>query len=288
MAINAPGIYAINAAEYHADPVEQPSLSASIATILVQQSALHAKWAHPRLVDNPTREEARAMDIGSICHALILEGENVSVVIEAENYRTKAAQEARDAARLAGKFPILAKEMEDVREMMGACLNQLAVHEEALVRDAFKLGRPEQTLVWREPNGVWCRMRADWIHSSYPVIYDYKTSGRSAHPQNISRIAAANGWCLQEAFYRRGFKAVFGQDHEPDFFFVCQENYRPYALTVFEVSPQDRALADHQVEYAILTWRECLSNDRWPAYSDHVERITSPPYVESSWMEREA
>jgi hypothetical protein len=286
--ITKAGVYTVTAAEYHQDPVETPSLSASIATILIQQSPLHAKYAHPRLTANPTREEAAHLDIGSICHGLILEGENIAVVIDAENYRKKAAQEARDAARLAGKSPILAKEMFEVKAMMENCLTQLAKHSNPYVRDAFVKGKGEQTIIWKEPNGVWCRSRLDWMHTTYPIIYDYKTSGRSAHPQNISRLAAASGWCLQEAFYRRGYKALCGDDSEPDFFFVCQENYRPYALTVFEVSPQDRTLAEAQVEYAIQTWGDCLKNDTWPSYSEKVERITSPAYVEMQWMEREA
>jgi PDDEXK-like domain of unknown function (DUF3799) len=169
---------------------------------------------------------------------------------------------------------------------MQACRTQLEAHQSA--SDAFTdAGKPEQTLIWQESNGIWCRCRIDWLHISYPRIYDYKTSARSVHPQNLSRIAAANGWCIQDAFYRRGFKAVFGQDLEPEFYFVCQENFPPFALSVVETSPADLALAEAQVEYAIATWGECLKSGRWPGYSDRVQRITSPSYVESAWMERE-
>src|SRR6516162_8083107 len=139
--IKGVGIYTMTAAEYHGDPVETPSLSASIATILIQQSALHAKFAHPRLTENPVREEARHMDTGSICHALMLEGENLAVVIDAENYRTKAAQEARDEARLAGKWPILVHEMTEVKIMMETCLLQLATHGDKHIRNAFIQGK---------------------------------------------------------------------------------------------------------------------------------------------------
>jgi hypothetical protein len=125
------------------------------------------------------------------------------------------------------------------------------------------------------------------IHASKPVIYDYKTGKRSAHPQAISRIAAANGWCIQDAFYRRGFKAVFGADLDPSFYFVCQENVPPFALSVVETSPADLALAEAQVEYAIATWGECLTSGHWPGYATTVQRIMSPSYVESQWMERE-
>src|SRR6266446_227190 len=152
--ISTPGIYTIPASEYHQDPCVQPSLSAHIATILIQQSPLHAKSTHPRLTENPVREEAAHLDLGRLCHALMLEGEDIAVIIEADNYRTKAAQEARDAARLAGKCPLLAHEMVEVTAMMQACRTQLDAHKDA--SDAFRNGKPEQVLVWKEFNSIWC------------------------------------------------------------------------------------------------------------------------------------
>jgi hypothetical protein len=289
--ITAPGIYKIDSATYHADPCPKPSLSSSIAFKLISESPLHAKYAHPRLTVDLVREESTRMDIGSICHALMLEGENIAVVIDEPNYRKAKAQEARDEARLAGKCPILAHEMIEVKIMMETCLLQLATQADKHVRDAFVKGKGEQTLVWQEANGIWCRCRPDWLHSTMPIIYDYKTSGRSAHPQNISRIAAGNGWLIQDAFYRRGLGAVMNalsyDDIDADFYFICQETSRPYALTVFEVSPHDRALAEAQVDYAINTFGECLRTGVWPGYSNKIERITSPAYVEQAWLERE-
>ena len=282
--IESPGIYQIDSATYHSDPAPSPSLSASIAHILITQSALHAKSAHPRLTENPVTEDSRVMDIGRLCHSLMLEGEDIAVIIEAENYRTKAAQEARDAARLAGKCPLLAHEMIDVHAMMLAAREQLNAHPEA--NGVFtSIGKSEQTLVWQEHNGIWCRARLDWLCAD--SIWDYKTGKRSAHPQAISRIAAASGWCLQAAFYLRGFKAIAGQDYDPKFHFVAQESFPPYALSVLELSPADLALAVAQVDVAIDTWGECLKSGNFPGYSNRVQRITSPPYVESMWLERE-
>lgn len=282
--ISSPGIYTIPADEYHADPAPTPSLSASIATILIQQSPLHAKSAHPRLTENPVREEATHLDLGRLCHALMLEGEDIAVVIEAGNYRTKAAQEARDAARLAGKCPVLAHELLAVNEMLAACRVQLDAHEQAF--EAFTdVGKPEQTLIWREDNGLWCRARLDWLHQSKPEIYDFKTGKRSARPESVSRVAAMDGWGIQASFYMHGLKAVFGQDLEPIFRFVVQENFPPFALSVLELSPADLALADAQVYLAIDRFGECLTTGVWPGYSKRVQRITSPAYVESQWME---
>lgn len=283
MIISEPGIYAISAEDYHADCCPTPSLSASIVTILIQQSPLHAKSAHPRLTENPVREEATHLDLGRLCHALMLEGEDIAVVIEADNYRTKAAQEARDAARLAGKCPILAHEMVEVREMMLACRMQLDAHEQAF--EAFtEVGRPEQTLIWKEGD-LWCRCRIDWLHLAKPLIYDYKTGKRSARPESVSRVAAMDGWGIQASFYRRGLKAVFDEELDPIFRFVVQENFPPFALSVLELSPADLALADDQVEYAIDVFSDCLQSGVWPGYSKRVQRITSPAYIEAAWMD---
>lgn len=296
--ITEPGIYAIPAEEYHADPAPQPSLSSSIARIIIQDSPLHAFAAHPRLnPDYVEPESAKHLDLGSLCHGLMLEGEDRAFVITATksegsgknktdtgepvtDYKTALARQQRDEARAAGLYPVLAHEMPAIHAMMQACREQIAASE---CPDAFTAGKPEQTLVWQEPNGIWCRARLDWLMSDKPVIYDYKTGARSARPANVSRLAAGNGWCIQSSFYRRGFRSVFGIDAR--FIFVAQENFAPFALSLMEVSPSDEALADAQVENAIRIFDECLTSGVWPGYSRKIERITSPPYYEVSAME---
>ena len=298
--INEPGIYTIPAEEYHADPCPQPSLSSSIARILIQDSPRHARNAHPRLNPNWVAPDSqRHLDLGSLCHALMLEGEDKAHIIQAhrfegkgkerhdtgepvEDYKTDAARTERDEARSRGLYPILAHEVEPIAAMIRACREQILESE---VPDAFTNGKPEQTLIWQEFNGVWCRARLDWLMSEKPVILDYKTSARSARPSNLSRLAAPSGWCMQTSFYKRGFKAVFGADLDPRFIFVCQENFAPFALSLMEVSPSDEAIADAQTENAIRIFGECLKSGAWPGYSRRVERITSPPYYETAAME---
>lgn len=281
--IGESGIYAIPAEEYYADPCPQPSLSSSIARILIQDSPRHAREAHPRLNPNWVQpDSARHLDLGSLCHALILEGEDRAHVIDAENYRTKVAQEARDGARAQGLYPVLAHELPEIHAMMRSCREQIL---ETDCPDAFTNGKPEQTLIWQESNGVWCRARLDWLMSESPRIFDYKTGKASMHPRDISRRAAQAGWAMQASFYKRGFKAVFGADLDPRFVFVCQENVAPFALSLMEVSPSDEAIADAQIENAIRVFGDCLKSGRWPGYSRHIERITSPPYYETSAME---
>lgn len=281
--IDAPGIYDISEDAYHADPCPQASLSSSIARILINDSPRHAWNAHPRLNPNWIQSDRqRHLDLGSLCHALLLEGENKAVVLPYENYRTKTAQEARDEARANGKYPVLAHEMPDIHAMMAACREQIVESE---VPDAFTDGKAEQVLIWQEFNGVWCRARVDWMMSKRPEMQDYKTGAMSMHPTQFSKRIAANGLDVQEAFYRRGFKAIFGLD--PIFRFIAQENFAPFALSVNSLSPSLKTYGEQRVQYAIDTFGKCSQSGKWPGYPTYVCAAELSPWDERSWREKE-
>lgn len=306
----------MTAAAYHADPCGQLSLSASIARIICQDSPLHAWTAHHRLNPNYVPEYSHPMDLGSICHALLLEGVDKMHVIRStkklkkgdklidtgepiEDYKTESAREERDTARAAGKCPVLPHEVAGIETMLKACRIQLQSHKEA--SNAFTNGKPEQTLIWQEPNGVWCRARLDWLHDDYRFIDDYKTTGGSANPEQVSRNLFRDGLDIQAAFYLRGLIAattalaigstcalcdVVARDTQ--FRFVFQEWNPPHAVSVIGLSPSALAIGSAKVEYAIQTFGECLNTGQWPGYPQRVCYAEIPPYEEQRWMERSA
>jgi hypothetical protein len=275
-----PGIYTISAAEYHADPCPKPSLSSSIAKLLCDSSPAHARVAHPRLNPDCVDEEAEHFDIGTAAHAILLEGEAAVAVIDAKDWRTNAAKEARDAARAAGKLPLLTKIWADVQSMVAATRSQLDRHADG--KDMFINGAPEQTLIWCEDD-IWCRARTDWLRPGN--VDDYKSTSASANPEVLSRTIFSNGWDVQAAFYVRGVKALTGR--EPAFRFACQETYPPYALSVLALGPDAMMLAEKKVLYALELWRECLTKNRWPAYPTRTAYASLPAWVESAWLEKE-
>src|ERR1700677_1036911 len=93
------GIFNLSAEAYHADPCPTASLSSSIAGILLDQSPSHAWLAHPRLNPNYVRESADSrFDLGSAAHMMLLEQREDRIVrVSADDWRTKAAKEARAA-----------------------------------------------------------------------------------------------------------------------------------------------------------------------------------------------
>ncbi len=100
--------YDVAAARYHADPCVKPSLSSSIAKILLEKTPRHAWYAHPRLNPDFAANTDTKFDLGSVVHELML-GKGVGyAVIKAADYRAKTAQAARQAAREEGKVPLLA------------------------------------------------------------------------------------------------------------------------------------------------------------------------------------
>lgn len=283
MILSAPGIYAISAAAYHADPCPTPSLSRSVGKVLLSKSPRHAWHAHPRLNPDWQPDDDTKFDVGKAAHDLLLRGEGDIDVIDADSWRTKAAKEARDVSLAGGRLPILATKWAHVQAMVRAGRAQLDVHEDAA--DAFTDGRPEMTLVWREGE-TWCRIRLDWLPDKGSTFYDFKSTV-NAHPDAwAERACYETGSDLQAAFYRRGIRAL-GIAKEPLFKFVVQEVEPPYALSVCALPPAALDMADRKVETMIELWRWCVAKDAWPGYPARTVYADPPPWHERRWLERE-
>src|SRR5258708_6783242 len=115
-----PGLQQIAEAAYHADPCPVASVSAGIVDILTRESPLHAWYASPKLNPNYVEQVDSKFDIGTAAHALLFEGMDKAVIVEADDWRTKLARETRDAIRASGKLPLLAKHHVTVLEMVEA------------------------------------------------------------------------------------------------------------------------------------------------------------------------
>ena len=283
--IEAPGIYPdIPEADYHADPVgPSPSLSSSVAKLVVNRSPLHAWHEHPRLnkakaaeVEAPTK----AMDIGTAAHKLILGQGRAIKEIAADDYRGAVARKLRDEARAAGLVPILSDDMASVKMLAEAARDQLAGTDLAGIFDS---GTPEATLVWQDFGGVWCRARVDWLPDSarqggHVRVVDLKTTGGSASPEDWQRTAFDMGYDIQDAFYRRGLHALLPDVRSVRFSFVVVEQEAPWGLTINEFSGQALFEAVELTDLAIKTWAACLARGSWPGYPVETTHMDPPKW----------
>jgi hypothetical protein len=258
-----------------------PSLSASLAHVLVTRSPLHAWVQHPRLNPDFVATDEAKFDVGTVCHSLLLDNSRQVAIIDADDWRSKAAQAARDEARAAGKTPLLRQQWNSVETLVRAIGDQLGSHhaEPPLLED----GKPERTLVWEE-DGVACRARLDWLRDDLAAVDDLKTTGRSARQDEFSRNLYSLGYDLKAAWYLRGVEAVTGE--RPAFRWIVAETSPPYAVSVVTATPEVLEVGAAKCEYALALWRECMATDDWPAYVPFVSPAAPPPpWERSRWLD---
>ncbi|MCX5615383.1 PD-(D/E)XK nuclease-like domain-containing protein [Bombella sp. TMW 2.2559] len=278
-----PGIYNLTSEQYHADPCPEASLSNSIAKVLLDQSPLHARFRHPRLnIDRPDFQPTKPMQKGSALHRLIL-GKGADIVaIPFDNYLSKAAKEARDAAQAGGKIVLLEYEYEAVLACAEAARDQLMQREDCAA--FFEPGQSEAVIAWRERD-IWCRGMVDFLPDNpRSPLFDLKGTTKSASPQQWSRSLATE-YRTQDRFYARGMKAIRGISPEPMRFIVVEMN-APYAVSVLTPAPSLRHVADENVTRAIRIWSECMKSGKWPGYP-HMAHVEAPAWLINEQEEQE-
>lgn len=285
MRITEPGFYSMSANDYFADPCPTPALTQSIAKVLIDRSPLHAWTEHPRLGGSAADADevyTPALAIGNAAHKLLLERGKEVVVIEADNFRTKDAQTARDKVSAEGGVPILEKHYHRAIAMVGAARKQLA----KLGLSEFT-GDTEIVIAWRE-EGAWLRSMIDRLSTSRALVLDYKTSGMSCAPHGIGRMMVDAGWDVQAAMHERGLNALHPESAgRRRHLFVAQENVEPYALTICEMSEAVMTMGRKKLVMALKMWRICMARGVWPGYPTEICRPEYPGYMETQWLERE-
>lgn len=284
--IDKPGLYFdVPESVYHADPCPTLSLSHSVAVALLDQSPRHAWAMHPKLGGGTEHDGASALDIGSAIHAGLTGTHAALHVIDADDYRTKDAQQQRASAWAAGKTPLLRKQLAAVDAAVDAARHQIAAHEIASDWTPGSAGgRGEVTVAWIEKVGsfeFWCRARIDWLPNEGPVFYDLKTTTGTADPESWTRRLFDGGYDVQAAFYRRGLRAAearAGGQKRTHARFVVLEQKPPHGLSVVALDPEAVAMADEKVERALAVWAACLQSGRWPGYPDRVCYAETPPW----------
>jgi pimeloyl-ACP methyl ester carboxylesterase len=252
-------ISGLPAVEYHA----MRALSASGAWLLAEECAAKFLWRSPW---NPlyVPEAKSEFDIGVAAHLAVLEPERQAdkiVLIEAGDYRTTKAREARDAARATGLVPLLPYQVDIVRAIAGS------IRGHPIASEAFRGGEAEVTLIWSDPQtGIPCKARPDYLPAHGRWIVDLKTAA-TANPRSWRDQAYRFGYHARAAWYLDGAAAVLGQMPE-EYWFVIVEKEPPYLVSV--VSFDQDALSWGRIANRKACERFAVSaaaND-WPGYRD--------------------
>ena len=280
--VDGQGIYdGMPGLAYHSDPAPKPSLSRSIAKLLIEASPAHAYAQHPRLGGAAPTGPASGdgtMDLGSAVHAMFLEGQDKVAVIPFPSYQTNAAKELRDDALREGKIPLKSKDY-------AYALNVVEALEEFRLKTGyFKDGKAEQTVVWDEGDH-WARARIDWLPDDPAApLLDLKTTGGLATVAGWGRNCFQFGADIQAAMYPRGVEFVRGEAPD-DMLFVVIETAPPFAIRTFGLDPVAIDVGRAKAAAARAAWVQCMQAQQWPGYPLTPDWIMPPPWVVRQWEE---
>ena len=271
------GVWDIPLADYVADPCVEPSLSASIAKVLVNptKTPAHAKLLHPRFTAQPVREFNAVPNFGSAVHALAFGGPKV-VALDYKDWRKDDAQKERAAVLAAGDVPLLAKDMARAQKCCGAALLALYTLDIAW---AF-----EKTLVWKA-SGVWHRCRPD-AHHMMRIIVDLKVT--QTDPPDANRQFFNQDEDMQAAFVEAGCDALDpGGRGRRKIFYLYVEDDEPFVARMLPVSEATLTIARKRRIAATNIWRQCITANKWPTGSLMLPPSERPNRNEAAWLARE-
>lgn len=276
--ITVPGVYDnIPNEVYQADPVVDGSLSHSGARRLLPPScpALYRWWA------DHGSPRSKAFDAGHAAHRLVLGFGAEIVLVDRDRWDTNDVKAELVDIRERGAVPLKRTDWDTVHAMAAA------IRDHPIASALFnpEHGRPEQTLAWQdERTGVWRRARPDWLPDTADgrmVLPDYKTTVCAA-PDELPRTIHNYGYHQQGDWYLDGVRALGLADAAARFVLVLQEKTPPYLVTVAQPTDYALSVGADLNRRAVDIYRQCRETGHWPGYSDDVELIALPPWVEAA------
>lgn len=244
----------MSSAAYHA----HAALGSTSLKTLASRTPAHYKYES----EHATHKDA--YDLGTAIHSITLEGDETGIAgVDADSWRTKAAQEAKAEARATGRVPMLLKDLNLARNISRAIMSH---------PPAAKLltGHIAERSVFWEEDGLQLKCRPDALN--HDKIIDLKST-INADPRNFGKTAVDFGYFQSAAHYQDGMERLTG-DRLP-FLFILAEKSAPYLVSVVE-------LDEEAIEYGRLMntrakniYRECIETGTWPGYPE-TEQISLP------------
>lgn len=258
-ALDEPGV--MDDATYFA----HPALSHSDTKLLLRSPAYY-RWAKDRGV----RHDKPQYDFGHVVHELAL-GVGAGIdVIDAADWRTKAAKEARDASRAAGRAPLLQHEYDSAK----TCAD--AIREHPLARKLLDhMDHTEVACIW-DDDGVQRRAKMDAVTGRF--VIDLKTT-TEADTESFGRSAGKFGYHTAAAWYLDAARHFLNID-DPKFLFVVVEKEPPHLVNVIELDPYGVELGAKRNRRMIDLYRHCVETDTWPAFGDGINQANLPRWAE--------
>ncbi len=270
--VTSPGLYPDLSATYHTmRHTPTKALTQSGIKTLLNETPFDFK--------NPTERKTKAMDMGSVVHALALGKGAKFAVSPFDEYRTNAAKEWRDETIANGLIPIKADDFIDA-EKAASVIRAKVFH--LLDGAAYQTEVP---FFWQEGD-TWCGGMIDiWCEEKLIAIDPKRTpyvhKRATAHMVNM-------GYDIQAAWTMRGLERIYpAYGGRIRFVNLLVKPDAPYTSRVVAINEAWRASAEAECDRALRIFAKCQATDTWPAYSDDIEMLDAPHWTIKERMETE-
>lgn len=247
--------------------------------------------AHFRAKMGVVSEPTDAQIIGTLTHALTLQGRCLFVPIPANSPRrpTKAQINAKkpspetvEAISWWKHFEASNQGREILDEETCESIHRIrdSVMAHPLARTILERATDKNVEVacfkMHEPTGLMLKGLADVVVSddkNLMTIPDLKTCLiGGASKEEFSRTIYKYGYERQAAFYLDLFGATY-------FMFIAVEKEPPYAVACYNLDRESIERGRLANERDLMRVKTCMENNCWPAYSDTIETIGVPEWV---------
>jgi len=215
-----------------------------------------------------TREDSKALRVGTAVHKLALEGldaYNATHAIAPEvDKRTKEGKAAwaEFATANEGKAILTAEE--------GALVDAVSNSAQVCMKNAGIVLTKTEVMFTTFLGETLVKCAIDGI-SDDGYIYDLKTC-EDASPQGFLSAVRKYRYNLQAHFYRSAVESAF-KCRVLGFRFIAVEKEPPYAHAVYELGPELMTNAIFDFERALNLYKECTAKNEWPGYQTDITTI---------------
>lgn len=251
-------------AEYRA----HPALNFSLAKRLLKSPA------HFKAAQDEEQEETDAMRIGTLAHAMILEGKDLrhlyAIKPEGMSFATKEGKEWKAAQTL----PIL---KEEDANMIPKAAQAIADNPHA--SHIMKQCQHRETPIIGTIMGVPCRALLDCHGTDGKewVIVDLKTT-TDASPRKFAAQVADRDYDLQMVWYQTLLANIEGTENPPWWGWLPIEKTAPFANSIYSGEDWQES-GMRKLETVLDRFKECTESGKWPMPFRGINKLERPAWM---------
>jgi hypothetical protein len=221
--------------------------------------------------------DSKALSFGRLVHMLVLESEE-RVHQEFEFYPDLKTRYGKnwdafeERVKFSGKEPCLELELQQARKIK----DSVSEHH---IGDLMMKASHREAVLLSQINGVDVKVKFDAVHDAgdHFVIYDLKTTAKSASPTESKHHYYSYKYDEQEWFYSEALKNAFGKPVK--FVFIFVEKSENYGVGAYEMPGISTAKAEQASHYLNLfsnldlkTWRN-YTQDKVYSWKDKLSSV---------------